>query len=150
MAAKIGRPSIYTPELATEICARMSEGRSLRSVCRDEDMPNLSTVVRWFKETDKQDFCAQYAKAREAMADAMADEALELADNCDPDPGPVGKARLQIDTRKWLLSKVAARKYGDKLALGGDPDAAPVKVEVSLSEAGRAIAFALAAAKNQN
>lgn len=149
MAAKPGRPSIYTPELATEICARMSEGRSLRSVCRDEDMPDIRTVMRWLGDPEKQEFCQQYAHARESLADALVEETLDLADGCDPESGAVNKARLQVDTRKWFASKVAARKYGDKLALGGDPDA-PVKVEVSLSEAGRAIAFALAAAKNQN
>ena len=150
MADGIGRPSIYTPELATEICTRMADGRSLRSVCRDEDMPGLTTVVRWFKEADKEDFRAQYAQAREAMADAMAEEAIDLSDDVAPEPGPVGKARLQVDTRKWFLSKVAAKKYGDKLAIGGDKDADPIKVETSLSEAARAIAFMFAAAAKKD
>jgi hypothetical protein len=140
----IGRPSIYSPELADTICSRMSEGRSLRSVCRDEDMPGLTTVVRWFKEPDKEDFRAQYAIARESLADALAEETLEIADDST---GDVNRDRLRVDTRKWFASKVGAKKYGDKLALGGDPDAAPMKVELTLSEAGRSIAFALAAAK---
>jgi hypothetical protein len=42
-----GRPSIYTPELAAEICTRLCDPRSLRSVCEDPDMPDRSTVLYW-------------------------------------------------------------------------------------------------------
>ena len=37
--------------------------------------------------------------------------------------------KLQIDSRKWLLSKLQPRKYGDKLDLNvaGQPDGAPIK-----------------------
>lgn len=33
----------------------------------------------------------------------------------------VERSRLQIDARKWLASKLAPKKYGDKLELAGDP-----------------------------
>ena len=142
----IGRPSIYTEELASEICARMSIGRSLRSVCLSDDMPDIRTVMRWLGDPEKQDFCQQYARARESLADALVEETLEIADEGS---GDVNRDRLRVDTRKWFASKVGARKYGDKISVGGDPDAAPMKVELTLSEAGRSIAFALAAAKEK-
>ncbi len=129
----VGRPSKYTPELASEICARMASGRSLRDVCRDEDMPDISTVIRWLADDEKAEFRAQYARAREAMADVMAEEVLEISDDgsndwmlrFDDDGNStyvlngehVQRSRLRVDARKWLLSKVSPRKYGEKIGV---------------------------------
>jgi len=71
----------------------------------------------------------QYAKARDAMLEKMADDTLDIADQ-DPamtaegklDGVSVAHARLRVDTRKWLLSKLAPKKYGDKLELSGDAE----------------------------
>ena len=119
--AKRGRPSKYTPELAKHICDRMAKGESLRRVCRDAEVPNMSTVMRWL-ERDEGDFREQYAKAREAMIDNMAMETLDIADNLpdDADGARVAAARLQVDTRKWYSSKLAPKKYGDKLDVTSD------------------------------
>jgi ATP-dependent protease HslVU (ClpYQ) ATPase subunit len=106
---KLGRPSIFTPELATELCVRLSEGRSLRSVCRDADMPAVSSVFLWLRRD--QEFSEQYARAKEEAADAIFDELLEIAD--DPD-GDVQRDRLRVDTRKWMLAKMKPRKYSDR------------------------------------
>lgn len=66
------------------------------------------------------------------MIDRIAQEAIEIADEPVPmtekgglDSAAVQKQRLQVDTRKWLLSKLAPKKYGEKLELSGDP-AAPL------------------------
>ena len=77
----------------------------------------------------------QYAKARDAMLEKMADDTLDIADQ-DPamtaegklDGVSVAHARLRVDTRKWLLSKLAPKKYGDKLELSGDA-ANPIAVQ---------------------
>ena len=45
--AKMGRPTIFTPELAREIPTRLAEGESLRKICADEHMPARSTVYEW-------------------------------------------------------------------------------------------------------
>ena len=63
------RQSAYTEKMAAEICARISNGRSLRSVCRDEDMPAQATVFKWLAAQPS--FVEQYARAREAQADAI-------------------------------------------------------------------------------
>ena len=141
----MGRPSKYTADLASTICARMADGRSLRDVCRDEDIPDVSTVIRWLADDEKTAFRAQYTRAREAMADAMADEMLEISDDSRNDwverenkdgstyialdGDHVQRSRLRVDTRKWLLSKIAPKKYGDKTILAGDSDA-PLKIEI--------------------
>ena len=125
---KVGRPPIYGQETRDQICALLAEGLSLRSICRQEGMPDLALVMRWLR--DEPEFVAQYARAREAQADALAEEILEIADDGrndwmqreDPDNGGyefkgehVQRSRLRVDSRKWFVSKLAPKKYGDKV-----------------------------------
>ena len=108
-------------------------------------MPNKATVFRWLKAND--DFCDQYARAREAQADSHVDDMIDIADGRrsvvegnDPD---VQRDRLAVDTRKWIASKLRPKVYGDKTILSGDPDN-PIKTEeMNPSEAARRIAFVL-------
>lgn len=94
-------------------------------------MPPASTV-RWWYIDDVNGFAAQYARARDAGLDEMADELLDLADKCregvkrtvkgdgtveEVTGDMVDRARLQVDARKWYLSKLAPKRYGDKLDL---------------------------------
>ncbi len=125
---KQGRPSIFTPELARIICDRLSEGESVRRICKDEDMPTASTIHQWNLE-DKEGFSKQYAYAREMQAQHMFDEILEISDNSDGivAAGDDKKAsafsqnqRLKVDTRKWYLSKVLPKVYGDKVDVTSD------------------------------
>ena len=124
-----GRPTDYSAELATSICEKLAEGKSLRGICADESMPAESTVRKWAIE-DREGFYAQYARARETQADVLAEEIVQISDEqavCysetgnafDPD---VNRDRLRIDARKWFASKVAPKKYGDKLELAGNPE----------------------------
>lgn len=129
-----GRPSEFTAEVAQQICSRLAEGRTLRDVCRDDDMPSESTVRTWAND-NREGFYAQYARAREIGYHAMADEALEIADDGTNDwverrrqdgsaeevvdSEHVTRSRLRVDTRKWLLSKALPKIYGDKIELGG-------------------------------
>lgn len=132
--AKMGRPTIYTEAMRDEICSRLAEGDSLRKICQDEHIATVGTVCRWLAEFA--DFSEQYAKAREAQAERMADELLEIADQA-PEIHPITGARdgasvqhqrLRIDTRKWVAAKLLPKKYGDKLELGGE-------VKVGVAEA---------------
>jgi len=129
----VGRPSDFTQELADLICQTMAEGNSLRAVCREKGMPAVSTVCRWLAE--KPAFQEQYARARESMADTMFEELLEIADDSSGDytDTPNGqkfngenvqRSRLRVDARKWAISKIAPKKYGDKLDIDAKVDAA--------------------------
>lgn len=124
-----GRPSEFTPEKANAICERLIDGESLRSICLDQDMPSASTVCRWLGQNEE--FQKQYAHARNAQADTLADEILDIADDAsndwmerkDADDQSTGwqlngehvrRSQLRIDSRKWLAAKMAPKKYGDK------------------------------------
>lgn len=129
----LGRPTTYTLKLADTICQRLAEGESMRSISRDKDMPAMSTMFKWLRENDI--FSEQYAKAKQESADAMAEDILDIADTpvigeiktIRPDGSieikqdeMLGHRRLQIDTRKWLMSKMKPKKYGEKLDMTSD------------------------------
>ena len=145
LTKKRGRPTVYTPELADEICERLSQGESLATICRDPHMPPESTVREWVgddrgnDENGRPGFAARYARAREQAYQRLADELLELADaDCTgpdgkPDNALVQQRRLQVDTRKWLLSKLLPKQYGDRVTaeIAGDATA-PVLRRIEL------------------
>lgn len=104
----VGRPSLYSEELIATICARLSEGESLTQVCIDDAMPGYSTVMRWLAENPA--FQEKYARACEIRGTLLFEECLKIADNATD----FQKARLQFDARRWYLSKLVPKKYGDR------------------------------------
>src|SRR5689334_1481523 len=108
----------YTPELADTICAGLAEGKSLVAVCR-ENRVTYSDVFKWLKDPEKKDFANNYACAREAQIDYIAEDIMTISD----DPGiPSDDKRVRIDARKWYAGKMQPKKYGDKTILAGDQD----------------------------
>ena len=139
-----GRPRLYSQEIAEELLDRLAAGESLESICRDDHMPAPPTVRKWVAQrTEGVDgapaFSAEYARAREFGYDAMAERLLEfgLTDYIGPDGyvdnGEIQRLRLLSDNRRWLLSKLMPRKYGDKVTqeITGDPDA-PLVTRIEL------------------
>ena len=132
-------PARFTPQLAIEICERLANGESLRRICdSDERFPTESAVRQWVIR-DVQGFAAQYTHAREIGLDRMADELIEIADDSSRDTTTridgsecadtewINRSRLRVDARKWYLSKLAPKKYGDhqSIELTGK-DGAPI------------------------
>ena len=109
---KMGRPTIYSEDMALEICERIANGRSLRSVCLDKDMPAMSTVMDWLNQID--DFSEQYRRACEDRETTHFEEMLTIADEVAPETAEVARAKLRIDTRKWVLARMNPKKYSDK------------------------------------
>lgn len=107
---KMGRPTIYSEELITEFLYRISMGKSVSAVCSCDDMPYRSTIYEWLAKYS--DFSDRYARASEQRADRYFDEMLDIADGTLIDE--VQKAKLQIDTRKWVLARMNPKKYSDK------------------------------------
>lgn len=142
------RPTSFTAELGDTICGLLAEGQSLRKVCALKGYPHISTVLDWVMKGSAGDerystFSDQYARAMDLRTEFLAEEILDISDNKGSDikrdaaglpifddagnpiidHDGVQRARLQIDTRKWLMGKLKPKKYGDKLAhVGGNPD----------------------------
>lgn len=161
---KKGRPTKHSKELANQICDHIASGLSLRRIAELPGMPNKSTIIKWAIE-DVNGFSDQYANARRIQAESLADEIFDIADDGtndwvekQDDNGGTGdsilnhehmqRSRLRVDTRKWYLSKVLPKVYGDKQQVehsGG------VTVDDSVSDEERAerIAAILERARNR-
>ena len=130
-----GRNSDYTDDIANEICSRISEGRSVHSICKDKDMPSRPTFYKWL--ADNESFLNKYNAAVEQRADYHFDEMIDIADKVEPESAEVAKARLQIDTRKWIVARMRPRKYGDNIQEddGNNDNVQPVQVTVNVRDA---------------
>lgn len=131
-----GRPSEYKPEIAEQICQLIADNYRLRQIEQMDGMPARPTIRRWLAQHEE--FRIQYARAREELADDMADEILEIADDgrndwverqgrggeifTALDTEAVMRSKLRCDQRRWLMSKIVPRKYGDKVAITGADD----------------------------
>ena len=139
----MAQQSTYTPEDGETICAGLAEGRSLLEITQAMGIP-YSTARSW--EDTNPEHAANSARAREIGYRALSEECLRIADTpligeertVKPDGSievregdMLGHRRLQIDTRLRLLGKWAPKVFGDKLAVGGDPDS-PLKTEATL------------------
>jgi hypothetical protein len=142
----VGRPTDYSENIAIKICALIADGKSLRTIAKKNGMPHPGTIIRWLAKHEI--FRVQYAYAREIQEEVLFSEIVDIADT--PRKGiktvtkangmvekhtgdMVDRSRLMIDARKWYLSKVRPRKYGDRLELAGDKDN-PVEVNLSAKE----------------
>jgi len=109
----MARPTLFSEEIADRICDELMGGKSLVKICEADDMPSRSTVIRWMAVDER--FATRCARARDAQADYMDDLILEVADSCTPDNAAA--ARVKIAAYQWRASKLAPKKYGDRLDL---------------------------------
>ena len=141
-------PHAYDMSIADEVLDGIATGGSLREVCGKPGLPSVTTFMRWLADERNKNLRERYARARELQAEYMAEDILSIADEectmvkadkhgSQDDDGQgntevvfdstaVQRNRLRVDARKWLLSKLAPKKYGDKLdttvsAPGGGP-----------------------------
>lgn len=125
---RLGRPTTYNEATAVLICERLAGGETLTAICKTPGMPKRQTVHRWRRKYP--DFDDQYARARVDQMESWSDDIIEIADDDTHDTvtvinqkgdeyeqansANVQRARLQVDTRKFLMSKIAPR-YADKI-----------------------------------
>jgi len=119
--------TLYTKELAEEICRRLASGRSLNSIAADPGMPAACTVFNWARK-DVDGFAAAYASARAIGYEALADEILDIADDHTNDwrkiPGKgwqptrenLERAKIRIAARQWLFT--VARSNHERGSVG--------------------------------
>lgn len=154
----MGRPSTFTQAIADEICERLRSGEPLAEICRGDGMPHPTTFRRWCDSThslDDEPLAIAYARAREDGFDAIAADALRIADT--PEVGEtesdeplivegeevgritkvrredlLGHRKLRVETRLKLLAKWDPKRYGDLIKLSGADGEGPVST-VNLS-----------------
>jgi hypothetical protein len=111
----VGRPSDYTEALAKRICRQVAQGYSIRGIVgMDPHVPSRATIHRWLKEYPE--FRDQYAQATQQRAEALFDMCLEIA--CGEKD--VQRARLIVDTLKWMAGKLSPKKYGKQVLFEGE------------------------------
>ena len=107
----MARPTKYSEKLEDRMLEEIASGRSVISLCREEDWtPNADTWYRWMYKIDG--LSDRYTRAKAISSEFHADQILAIADEADNQTFQV--ARLQIDARKWVASKLVPNKYGEK------------------------------------
>jgi hypothetical protein len=133
---KPGRPSLFTPKLASEILRRTAEGETLSSICLDPKMPNRSNVWEW--QEKHPEFRDNLTRAREEQAYAWVDQAVDIADSSpskaygEPGTGEAGARvmaeKLRVDTRMKLIGRLNRRLAENHKQEISGPDGGAIEV----------------------
>lgn len=120
------RQAAFNPEQAARVISTIAvTPKGLRSICNAEEMPSVAAVMAWLNEVPA--FAEQYARAKQEQAELMAEDMLEIADDGRNDTfttaegkeivdsDVIQRSKLRVDTRKWLMSKLLPKKYGDSM-----------------------------------
>lgn len=119
-----------------EILRRLSEGESLITICKDRELPGRATVLRHLAENEE--FQKAYEVARRAQAELIVDEIIAISDTAN-DRDSAAAARVKADARKWYLSKLHPKKYGEATLL---KHAGPEGEKLELDDTARAVRLA--------
>tara|TARA_R100000234_G_scaffold93571_1_gene61781 strand:- start:1017 stop:1475 length:459 start_codon:yes stop_codon:yes gene_type:complete len=98
-------------QYSDKILEQLQLGTPLTKICKQKDMPGLTTVYKWARE-DKE-FAADLQEARKTGAATWLDRCLELLEQKDIPPNQLGFLREQMHHYRWLASKLIS-VYGDK------------------------------------
>ena len=127
-------PSIILPsydeDKADQLLERIATGESLAFICRDPTMSFMPTIFKWIAR-DVCAFANRYASAREAQAETLADELVDISDS-ETDDTNVNRHKLRIETRKWIAAKLLPKKYGERVQVDVEQR---ISVNVALEQA---------------
>lgn len=121
-----GRPSTYNQEIAALICKKVATSTcGLKKLCADNpELPDSTTINEW--RFMHEEFGRQYAQAKKAQMDLLAEEIIDISDDDSRDitldkhgnevcnQEFVARSRLRMDSRKWLAAKLMPKVYGDR------------------------------------
>jgi hypothetical protein len=131
-----------TPEKFEAICMEIeTSSLGLKHICKKHNVAR-STVTDYIRES--KEAADRYARAKELQMDFLAEELISISDDGSNDFMTIVKgdekyevenkevtnrSKLRVDTRKWLMSKLAPKKYGDKIeqTIKGDANA-PIQI----------------------
>lgn len=128
---KLGRPTEYSDIIFDTICDRLADGKSLKSICEAEEMPSKATFYNWINNS--KDLLDKYTRAKDDASDALADDIQDISDKVLNGEYEANNARVAIDAKKWIASKLKPKKYGDKLDMtsNGKDIVAPILSGIS-------------------
>ena len=92
-----------------EIISRMMNGEAVTTICSKPEEPSYSVFMQW-AISDAEMF-ERYSRAKSVQVDYYVEDCVVIADS-DPDPA---RARNRIAARQWHASKLAPRKYGERI-----------------------------------
>jgi hypothetical protein len=136
--SRAGRPKGYNKKIASKICEQIAQGMSLNRICKQDGFPSKVSVFRWLLDESLVEFRNQYAQARDMQAQGWSDDIIEIADDGENDTyiamvddeaviktnfDNIQRSKLRVDARKWVLSKLLPKKYGDKIEIPKEPEA---------------------------
>jgi hypothetical protein len=130
-----------TQALQETLLAGLRHGQTISQIARHNPKICRRVIHKW-RQLDPE-FADAYARAREDGLESMAEDLVSIADDTTGDPA---RDRLRLDTRKWLLARLAAQRYGDRVAVTGHQDAPPIQI-TDTERASRIAAILEAAAK---
>ena len=117
-----------TQQLENEILTALENGEGLNAWCKAENRPSRSTVLKWQREN--LEFQTKCAHAREAAGELAAEKHNEVIDGCLSGQVPADIAGRVLSGLQWRASKLASKKYGEKVGLDLPTDS---KVNFTLS-----------------
>lgn len=95
---------------------RIMAGRTVSSIQKEIDIGHR-IFYSWLhggpKATRDETRWTRYQEARRIASDTLADETLQIADDCAT-AEEVAVAKLKIDTRKWLAGAMNPESYGNR------------------------------------
>ena len=102
----MGRPSLFSDELAANICERIAEGERLTDICKQPGMPNRRTVWRW--TTERQEFRDELARATETATHGLVDELVAVCRTKSADSVEAADKRTLTENYRWLAARLLA------------------------------------------
>ena len=150
----MGRPTTITDEISLEILTRLAEGTSLVRMCKEDHLPDMTTIYRRLREDPE--WRALYTIAKQDCSHTYMDMAIEVAEEkptfvergvVKVDPGAVQRNRLRVHTLHTAAARLNPKAYGEKLQVGGAEDLPPLEGPESRVDAARRIAFLFAQAE---
>lgn len=122
----MARPTVMTQEVRETICEKLAAGESLRSICREDDMPAVSTVLLAVVQ-DRDGFSEQYMQARTAGGFSHADRIIDTVDRVSTGEIDPQSARAMLDGLKWAAERMAPKSHSNRQEIDHTTAGQPIK-----------------------
>lgn len=142
-----GRPTSYTEAIGIKICERLSNGKSLETICKARGMPSSTTVQKW--KRDYPEFLSSYAQAREDQGEYYGQKVQDVAVQVLCGEVPPDVARVAMDGFKWTAARMNRALYGDRQELTGK-DGGPLEMNHNFVGAKESLAAKFQSALNSD